>query len=196
MKIFSFVKKKDIDRVAECGINSEEYCAFSAFVNGAERQCILGYITPYDSDLINNGDFVPVKVNLKNENVIVAEGVFREQGLDVFYAESFVRLSDYRFGSFRKPECLIPGTVLPEEIEKYNPKMDEPLLYTYSEELYVDSAFAKAADEIQNFKELSVKGLFEKNEKDGTGDHFTKDGYIFFRENGKIVFISKEEKTN
>ena len=190
MKLFSFVKTTDVDRVMECGIKSDEYCAVEAEIYGIKKQCLLAFLSPYDSPLINDDSYMPLKIDLQPETVVVAEGVFRESGSEELYEGSFVKLAGYTFGSFRKPECLVPGSVLPDAIEKYNKTMDEPLLYTNSEELYIDSMFAKFTDEIPGFKEQSLAAFFNSKRMDGVRS--VKEGkYTFYAENGEVRFISR-----
>jgi predicted metal-dependent phosphoesterase TrpH len=55
------------------------------------------------------------------------------------YRETIVPLKDYIFGTYRLPECLVTTTVIGGNISVLNKNLDSPVLYTDSEELYINN---------------------------------------------------------
>jgi len=53
------------------------------------------------------------------------------------YLKTLVPLSEYRFGVFRNPECLVFTSILPDRIEITGKAQDVPVLFENSESLYL-----------------------------------------------------------
>ncbi len=201
MDVFFYVNKKDKDRVLECGLKLSEWAERKVFISGIQHLCIRAFLNPRDDmDKFNDENYVPIKIRVNPSAVLVAEGVFYDdsffdRGKNDLYNSSVMPLEKYVFGMYRKPECLLTGTVGERFFEVMDRFIDVPVLYNSSEELYISSQLEKGKELYTNFEErllyiyysrLADKGLYKVYNT--VDSEYT----IFESENGKhIVSLRK-----
>ena len=82
-------------------------------------------------------------------------------------------------------------------IERYNPDLDEPLLYQSSEQLYRDSLFYKTDDLAQSFKDVALNAYY--NLKAASGEYAVQfnDEYAAYTDSatGEVIAIVKTKFT-
>ena len=87
------------------------------------------------------------------------------------YLSSLCPLREYRFGSFRAPECLIPSSILDSQISVMGRALDFPVLYEDSETLYLQTCMRSYGEAMQDngnalffswCRLLSSKGQMER----------------------------------
>jgi hypothetical protein len=66
------------------------------------------------------------------------------------YLRTLVPLSDYRFGVFRNPECLVFTSILPDQIEVTGKVQDTPVLFESSESLYLGNLLEQVEQQHQD----------------------------------------------
>jgi chloramphenicol O-acetyltransferase len=78
------------------------------------------------------------------------------------YIKSIIPLKDYIFGSFRFPECLVSSTIMPEQISILDKRLDSPILYDNSEELYVNNIIESYKEEHGDFQDVLLYSFYSK----------------------------------
>lgn len=166
MKTYYFVRSEDADEIAECGLKllDGEYRPADICRDG-KGICFVTKLNPADFREDHTGKTC-IKIDLDKVNAYVAEGFFydpfSEKGLDELYNNSVLPVKEYRLGMYRDPECLIINTVLPDCIEIGDPVMDEPILYTSSESLYLDRLFENAQNSCEDFRDLALEAYYDR----------------------------------
>lgn len=201
MDVFFYIKKQDEERVLECGLRLSEWAERKVFLSGIRHLCLRALLNPMDdAKKFADESYIPIKIRVNPKAALVAEGIFYDDslfdhGMNERYNNSVISLEKYEFGKYRKPECLLAGTVGNRYLKKMDRRIDVPVLYTSSEEIYVQALMDNGREWFRNFEErllyryyshLAGKGLYKL--------HTTVDSEyaIFENESSKhIVTIKK-----
>jgi hypothetical protein len=162
--------------------------------------CFSGLINPKDDlELYKSTDFSCLKLQVKSEKCFIADRFVYEnsQGQDMeLYYKTIIPLEKYMFGSYRLPECLITTTILAGEASVLNKKMDSPVLYSNSEELYINNILQELREQYAEiddsllyyfFNKLADLAKLNKIQNDNTGTS------VFINEIGRTYCIKKPD---
>ena len=181
MKTYYYTTEEFAKEAIECGLKLSHAASDVASVYGKKLPCIVTYIHPADCPRECRSNAV-LKLRLEDGKAFVAEGLFTGER----YATSLVAAKDYRIGTYRKPVCLVICSVLPEQIEAYDPAMDEPLFYESSESLYRDTVMSRV-QESEDFKELALMAYYDQEAAQGR--------CIRVKEQDSVIYLSGENET-
>lgn len=174
MKAFLFTTEEVAEDAVAYGLKLSHYAAGSVSVYDKEHPYLEAYLHPADCPL-SKRDASVLKIQLEDNKAFVGEGLFTGQR----YIASLIPAKAYRLGTYRKPRCLIIASVFPEQIERYDGAMDEPLLYENSQSLYRDRVLGQV-QESDDFKELSLRAYYEQEAQQGRVHKIEGDGYVVF----------------
>lgn len=174
MKAYLFTTEEIAEDAAAYGLKLSHFTTGSVPVYGTEHPYMEAYLHPADCPDSRRGAAV-LKIQLEDNKAFVGEGLFTGER----YIASLVPAKAYRLGTYRKPRCLIIASVFPEQIERYDGAMDEPLLYENSESLYRDRVLGQV-QESDAFKELSLRAYYEQEAQQGRMHKIEEDGYVVF----------------
>lgn len=158
MKVYCFIPAEEAEEVIECGLKLNGRRTKAINLNGIQIPCFEAYLHPRDGTG-ERPDDVPVKITVPEGRAYVADRSLLGE-LGDLYNKSIIPADQYKLGKYRKPCCLITCTVLPERIERYNPALDEPVLYQSSEQLYRDSLFYRTDDLARSFKDIALNAYY------------------------------------
>ena len=172
MKVFFSVPDTAVDDICDCGLKVSEYKNRTVSVGGVPTNFIAAKLNPNDIEK-DDGETV-IRLVPDEAHCYVAEGAFYEEhilcvqsGGDDFwlkkYEKTVIPVSEYKFGMYRNPDYLIARTLFSEQIEKFDRRKGEPILYNDSDELYMGRMVRYAEDMCENFYEVAVRAVFEKN---------------------------------
>ncbi|MFR1517462.1 MAG: hypothetical protein ACLSVG_01600 [Clostridia bacterium] len=191
MKVYCFIPAKDAEEVIECGLKLNARLTKTINLYGTQIPCFEAYLHPKDGSG-SAPDDVLVKISVPTGRAYVADRSLLGE-LGDLYAKSIIPADQYKLGKYRKPCCLIACTILPDMIERYNPDLDEPLLYQSSEQLYRDSLFYKTDDLAQSFKDVALNAYY--NMKAASGEYAVQfnDEYAAFTDSvtGEVIAVVK-----
>jgi len=167
VKVYFYVSAENIDEALECGIALSDFHEKKIFLNGCENKCIVTYLHPADSKKFGDPSYVALKIIVSDGKGFIADSVLYDQDLYIktkldLYLKTIIKCEDYVLGSYRKPECLLTSTVLPEYIEKYDRRRDEPLLYTSSNDLYINRLIGEAHEASSDFDEIALNAYYDR----------------------------------
>ena len=202
VEVYYFMPKDDVPDVVECGIKLSEKADRTIFVNGYKQLCMTGVINPDDDSRINDpSHFICLKLSVNERHCLVGDRVLYEAGLKdkqlmELYYESVISLGQYIFGTFRRPECLITCSILPEDIKVLNRRMDSPILVESSEELYVNNLIEYYKESYPGLNDVLLGLFFEHLTAGGVMEKVFEDEKtsVFKDKNGRI-FTSKKTGT-
>lgn len=189
MKVYCFVPADEAEEIIECGLKLNSTHTKIINVCGIDIPCFEAYLHPKDETKGHNED-VLVKITVPEGKAYIADNSLIGE-LDGLYHKSIIPAGQYKLGKYRKPCCLITCTVLPDMIERYNPDLDEALLYQSSEQLYRDSLFYKTDDLTQSFKDIALNAYYNMKAVSGEYEVQFNDEYAAFtdRETGEVIAI-------
>ncbi|NLW02877.1 MAG: hypothetical protein GX027_06390 [Clostridiaceae bacterium] len=145
--LYRYVPADSIRDIVDCGIKLSQW--YDREMDFGEpqglRKVMLTLINPWDDpDKSRDKSHRCIRLDLDPTECRVGDADLYRMGLTEpwlmeRYMRTLVPLSDYRFGVFRNPECLVFMSVLPEQIEITGKTQDTPVLYESSESLYLNN---------------------------------------------------------
>jgi len=151
-EVYYYAKSENVSNIIDCGLKLSTFHNKKVIIEEEKKLCFSGLINPKDDlELYKSNAFICLKIQVKSEKCFVADrflyDTFQGQGLNMeLYYKSIVPIEKYAFGSYRLPECLITTTILAGEASVIGKRMDSPVIYSNSEELYIYNI-------LQEFKE-------------------------------------------
>jgi len=156
--LYYYVPADSVRDIIDCGIKlSQWYDRELDFGEPRGRRKVLrALINPWDEpDKSRDKSYCCLRLDLDPKECRVGDAdLFRmglsEPSLMERYLRTLVPLSDYRFGTFRSPECLVFTSILPEQIELTGKVQDTPVLFENSEALYLGNLLEKFEQQCQD----------------------------------------------
>jgi len=176
MDVFFYIKHQDVERVSETGLKLNEWSDRKISIKGIWYPCIHALLNPMDEpEKFHDDNYIPLKIHVDPKHSIVAEGLFYNDfffnsEMNKLYNKSVMLFEKYTFGIYRRPECLLTGTVSNKYFTQMDKLIDVPILYGSSEEIYLNRQLQAGRDSYENFEEkllyrfyhnLYEKGLYE-----------------------------------
>lgn len=191
MKVYCFIPADEAEEIIECGLKLSSRITKSVNLYGVQIPCFEAYLHPNDGKGCKEDDIL-VKITVPEGRAYISDNSLLGE-LDELYNKSIIPADKYKLGTYRKPCCLISCTVLPDMIEKYNPDLDEPILYQSSEQLYRDSLFYKTDDLVQSFKDVALNAYYNMKATSGEYTIQFNDEYAAFTDSatGDVIAIVK-----
>jgi len=198
MKVFFSVPDSTVEDICDCGLKVSDYKNRTFLQGENAADFIAAQLNPNDLDKLHS--HTVIRLVPDDSHSFIAEGAFYDEhimcmqsGGDDFWLRKYVAtvipVAQYKFGMYRKPEYLINRTLFPEQIELFDRRKGEPILYNNSAELYIGKSVRAAEELCDDFYEVAVSAVCEKNR------YSVLDGQkyrIYTDENGETVFITKK----
>lgn len=184
--LYFYVPTSKIQDITECGLKLSEWFDREVELIGqsGRKRAIRALINPRD-DAIKARDeqFRALRLEVDPEQCLIGDADLYQLGLKnpqimEKYRETLTPLSEYHFGVFRNPECLIFTSILPDRIEVTGKVKDIPVLFESSEALYLGNIMESIEVKHQDsgntllyayMAYLESKGLVEKLEDPALG---------------------------
>ncbi len=145
MDVYYYIDANKAEIALDCGLKLSENYSKIININDVEKRCISTLLNPKDDmEKYKSSEYRCLKFELPTDICIVADkylyivGSSSEEAMKL-YVESIKPIKDYAFGTFRLPECLVSSTILPEQISILDKRLDAPILYDNSEDLYINN---------------------------------------------------------
>jgi len=168
VEVYYYVKTKDVSNVIDCGLKLSACYDREVIINGEEVRCFSGLLNPRDNpELYRSPEHTCLKIQVNSEKCFVADRFLFENasGQDSeteLYYSSIIPVEKYIFGTYRLPECLITTTILSGEAAVLDKRMDSPVIYTNSEELYLNNILQDLRERLAEFDDFLLYNFFEK----------------------------------
>ncbi len=212
VEVYYYLPSSEADNVIECGLKLSKWYDREVTLNGESRKCISALLNPKDdTKMLQSPDHTCVKLQVHPRSCYIAERYLRpadtrntvspcdggeacDSGMDELYGRSIIPAYNYVFGSYRLPECLVMTTILPGYIRRYDKRLDSPVLYSNSEELYINNMLEFLGEDDADFKDALLYCYFEKLAAKGRADMIAliNERYGAFKdEKGEMPYIVK-----
>ncbi len=190
-EVYYYVKSENVANIVDCGLKLSSFYDKAVMIDGEERMCFSGLLNPKDDmDLYRSGEYTCLKIQVENEKCYVADKFIHDTVRDErlvmeLYYNSIIPVNNYIFGTYRRPECLITTTILAGEAKLLDRRMDSPVIYANSEELYINNILQELRERHEEtddcllyyfFDRLAGLSVLEKYENAETGTAVFKTG--------------------
>ncbi len=184
---------ENVSNILDCGLKLSTFHDREAIIDGDKTLCFSGLLNPKDNiELYRSSEHTCLKVQVKKEKCFIADRFLYENAFDgqlEFYYKSIIPVEKYIFGSLRLPECLITSTILAGEAAVLDRRMDSPVIYTNSEELYINNILQELRENIPATDDFLLYYFFDRLSEE---KHLEKHENPY---NGTTVFKTPEGKT-
>lgn len=166
VEVYFYVPAADAEHAVLCGLKLSRWAERQIQLEGTVRNCICALLNPRDDrDKYKSGEYACLKLTLREENCRVGDGALYQVGLDYpevmqLYERSIVPIREYRFGSYRLPECLVMTTPVAEEVNLVGRGLDSPILFSNSEELYLGNLEEALKEQHEDFYDTVLYFFF------------------------------------
>ena len=183
--VFYQIRDVAVADAVQCGLKLSEHADRELVLPGETktRRVMTAWLHPDDLPNMEPGsDLRCLRLDMDPERCYVGDADLYRLGLHYpalmqQYQETLVPLRDYRFGTFRAPECLITNSVLDTQIEVAGRAIGFPVVFENSATLYLRACMSSCEETLQDggnallfawCRLLESKGLMERF-PDGTG---------------------------
>ncbi len=195
VEVYYYVRTENVSNILNCGLKLSAYHNREVLMDGEKVMCFSGLLNPKDNlELYRSSDFTCLKIQVKSEKCFIADRFIFENASDAdynmdLYYKSIIPIKKYIFGTYRLPECLITTTILPGEAAILDKRMDSPVIYTNSEELYINNILQELREKLAESDDFLLYYFFDK---------LVEENYLEKLENpqkGTAVFRTQAGKT-
>lgn len=184
--VYRYVPADSVRDIVDCGIKLSRW--YDRELDFGEtmgrRKALCALLNPWDDPgKSRNKAYCCIRIELDPTECRVGDSDLYRMGLTEpslmeRYMKTLVPLSEYRFGIFRNPECLVFTSVLPEQIEVTGKAQDAPVLFESSESLYLGNLINEIRQQRQDSGNaliyayccyLESKGKMRRIENPGLG---------------------------
>lgn len=166
VEVYYYVKTENVPNILDCGLKLSSFHNREAIIDGEKILCFSGLLNPKDNmELYRSAEFTCLKIQVKPEKCYVADKFLSDNAgagdLGLYY-NSIISVEKYIFGAYRLPECLITTTILAGEASVLDKRMDSPVIYTNSEELYINNILQELREKLAETDDFLLYYFFDK----------------------------------
>jgi hypothetical protein len=196
VEVYFYMPVNEVGNAVECGMKLSQWFDKEVQINGQNRKCIAAFLNPKDDmDKYKSADLKCVKLQLDAKYCFVGDKFLYQVGVNIpkaleLFNQSIIPIEKYIFGSYRIPECLVLSTIIAGQIEVLDKRLDSPVLFGNSEELYINNIIETYREEYDDFNDAVLYSFYCKLVDAGKME-------IIEDSDKKIaVFIDKEKGKN
>ena len=162
VEVYFYVPVKSSEIAVECGLKISEWYSKKIEVDGVSKKCISALLNPRDDyHKYTSADFKCLKLEVMLKYCYVAENMFYQAGLTFpevmeMYLKSVIPVENYTFGRYRLPECLVTCTVIGDNVSALDKRLDSPVLFNNSEELYISNIIEELKESHNDFNDAML----------------------------------------
>lgn len=166
VEVYFYLPVRHVENAVQCGIKLSEWYSREIELDGAVRKCITALLNPRDDmEKYDSLEFKCIKMEINPKYCYIADGLLYQVGLSnpevmEIYLRSVIPAEKYTFGLFRVPECLVTGTVIGENVKILDKRLDSPILFNNSDELYMGNIIENYKEKHGNFNDALLYSFF------------------------------------
>lgn len=190
VEVYFYLPAGDVENAIECGVKLSDWYSKEIELEGRSRKCISALLNPRDDmKLYRSSEFKCIKMEVMSKYCYIADSLLYQTGLAnpeamEMYLRTVMPVEKYNFGHFRLPECLVVSTVIGDHVSVLDKRLDSPVLYTNSEELYVGNIIEDFKEKYGDFNDALLYSFFLKLVEYGGYRIISHEG------SGTAIFIS------
>ena len=168
VEVYYYLPVKEVENAVECGLKLSRWAEKEVLIAGEGRKCLAALLNPKD-DLhqYKSGDVKCVKLAVDAKYCFVADRHLYRAGLGneramALYNASVIPVEQYIFGAYRIPEVLVTSTLIPGQVQVLDRRLDIPILFDSSEELYMNNILETFKDAYRDFNDALLYSFFSR----------------------------------
>lgn len=201
VEVYYYVPVEEVESAVECGLKLSKWHNKEVNIEADRKKCMSALLNPKDDiEKYKSDSFRCVKLEVFSGYCYAADKYLYDVGLnhpeimDLYY-KSIIPVEKYTFGLYRLPECLVTSTVLGDQISILDKRLDSPVLFDNSEELYINNIIEDYKEKYPGFNDIMLyyfycnlerKGKMRKIEDRGKSTVVFQD-----KETGRVFTIKK-----
>lgn len=191
--VYFYMPESEVSNAVECGLKLSRWAEREVSVDDEVKKCMTALLNPKDDmNKYRSSEYRCVKLEVPPQYCFVADKYLYLVGLKSplameLYLKSIVPIDKYIFGSYRLPECLVTSTVISGHIGVLDKRLDLPVLFNNSEELYINNIIETYREEHSEFSDALLYAFYCM---------LTDAGKLSKKEdpeNGIAIFIAKSD---
>jgi len=192
VEVYYYVPQDKVVNCLECGLKLSEWHEKEVHIGLENKKCFSALLNPKDDmDRYKSSAYRCVKLELYPRYCFVADSYLYELGLKHpeimdLYIESVMPIENYTFGLYRLPECLVTTTVIPDQISLLDRRLDSPILFNSSEELYINNVIEEFKQEYDDLNDRLLYCFLKGSADEG------KLELVEEEENSMVAFVDKK----
>ncbi|NJD03931.1 MAG: hypothetical protein FIA99_15340 [Ruminiclostridium sp.] len=194
VEVYFYLPAGHVANAVECGIKLSDWYSKEIELDGGLRKCISALLNPRDDmKKYMSTEYRCLKMEIMPkycyiaDNLMYQTGLVNSEAMDM-YLRTIVPVEKYSFGQFRLPECLVVSTVIGDYVSILDKRLDSPILYDNSEELYVGNIIEDFKEKYDDFNDALLYSFFLKLTENGIYRMINDDV------NGTSIFIDNINK--
>lgn len=201
-EVYYYVKSEKVADILDCGLKLSAFYDKEVLIEGENKLCFSALLNPKDDiKLYKSDSFTCIKIQVKSSQCFIADRFIYETCQDKsekleYYYKTIIPIDQYKFGEYRLPECLITTTILDGESSILDKRMDSPVLYTNSAELYINNILQDIREQYAEIDNDLLYYFFDKladlEKLDKIENSDTKNT-VFFDKSGKTYCVKRPE---
>ncbi len=191
VEVYYYLPADKANDIIECGMKLSEWYDKEVEIEGSVKKCLSALLNPKDDlEKYRSSEYRCVKLQTYQNYCFAADKYLYLAGensprLMDLYGRSVIPVKEYIFGSYRLPECLVTTTIIAGHISPLDKRLDSPVLFDNSEDLYINNIMEAYREEHNDFHDCLLYNFYCKLAEIGKVDK------IEDVENRIAVFISK-----
>jgi hypothetical protein len=168
VEVYFYMPVNEVGNAVECGMKLSQWFDKEVQINGENRKCIAAFLNPKDDMYkYKSTDLRCVKLQLDAKYCFVGDKFLYQVGVNIpkaleLFNQSIIPIEKYIFGSYRIPECLVLSTIIAGQIEVLDKRLDSPVLFGNSEELYINNIIETYREEYDDFNDAMLYSFYSK----------------------------------
>ena len=168
VEVYYYLHQEEVENAVECGIKLSQFFNKEVEINGDRKKCLTAFLNPKDDlEKYKSTDFTCVKLELDARYCFIGDKYLYHmsegfpQALQL-YLNSIIPVEKYIFGSYRIPECLVVSTVIAGQVGVLDKRLDSPVLFGSSEELYTNNIIETYREVHDDFNDAMLYSFYFK----------------------------------
>ena len=141
--LYIFIEAYKLENILKYGIKLSENTSIILKIKDTEKKGFIAYLSPYDSKLFENKDYICLRIKTKNINGIIYNNICKDED---YFEEFTCDIQNYTYGLYEEPIAIVCSSILPENIFLYNNIKDVPLIIQNSKEYFYEKSIYSMLD--------------------------------------------------
>jgi hypothetical protein len=166
VEVYYYIPAARAENAVACGIKLSEWYDREVEIEGIRKRCISAFLNPRDDyPKYTSPDYKCLKLEIMPKYCFVADKFLYRAGLAFpeimeIYHRSVIPVEKYKFGRYRLPECLVASTVISDYVKLLDKRLDSPILFSSSEELYMGNIIESYKETHDDFTDAMLYSFY------------------------------------
>lgn len=176
VEVYFYLPSDKAGEIVECGLKLSDWYSREVRIDGDVKKCLSALLNPKDDiEKYKSSEYKCVKLELSPNYCFAADKYLYLAGQNSpeimeMYEKSVIPVKEYIFGSYRLPECLVTSTVIAGHISVLDKRLDSPVLFDNSEDLYINNILEAYKEEHDDFNDCLLYNFYSKLAEAGKVD--------------------------